>query len=299
MGLSFTDLTLPSAENSPNYSTPERLVAVMGQLPAIAQVLARLQRLLSDTNSSLDDVTALIRLDAAMSTRVVQISNSAWFKRGATCQTIDEAVNRVGFREIFHLVSVVASRSMIAQPLTAYHRDANTTWRESLSCAFAAEILATRLGDDSAAAYMAGLLHGIGRLAINKCLTTTGDVARTLVDAGFPGDFSGSELALFGFTQADVGAVMLQKWTFAAENVEPVRRQYDPLAAEEPHDRMAAILYAARYLRSIICQGQAPGENEESEAVFASVRLQQADILDCLPALETQVSRAVAITGHT
>ncbi|MEO6003761.1 MAG: HDOD domain-containing protein [Opitutus sp.] len=286
-----------SPENAPNYSTPERLVAVMGQLPAIAQVLARLQRLLSDTNSSLDDVTALIRLDAAMSTRVVQISNSAWFRRGAACQTIDEAVNRVGFREIFHLVSVVASRSMIAQPLVAYKRDANATWRESLSCAFAAEILATRLGEDSAVAYMSGLLHGIGRLAVNKCLTTTGEPGRTLTDGGFPGDFSGSELALFGFTQADVGALMLQKWTFAAENVEPIRHQYDPLAADEPHDRMAAILYGARFLRTTVMHGEPPAESEESTAVLASARLNRDDILDCLPQLQSQVTRAVEITG--
>jgi HD-like signal output (HDOD) protein len=287
---------LPEPENSPNYSTPERLVAAMGQLPAIAQVLARLQRLLSDTNSSLDDVTALIRLDAAMSTRVVQISNSAWFKRGSACQTIDEAVNRVGFREIFHLVSVVASRSMIAQPLTAYKRDAHATWRESLACAFAAELLATRLGEDTAVAYTSGLLHGIGRLAINKCLTTTGDVGRTLVDGGFPADFSDSELALFGFTQADVGALMLQKWTFAADNIEPVRHQYDPLAAEEPHDRMSAILYGARFLRSAVCQGEPPENIEGADAVFHSVRLERTDILELLPELEQQISRAVQIT---
>ncbi|MEO7598562.1 MAG: HDOD domain-containing protein, partial [Opitutus sp.] len=269
--------------DSPNYSTPEKLVAVMGQLPAIAQVLARLQRLLSDTNSSLDDVTALIRLDAAMSTRVVQISNSAWFKRGSACQTIDEAVNRVGFREIFHLVSVVASRSMIAQPLTAYQRDAATTWRDSLSCAFAAELLANRLGEDSAVAYMSGLLHTIGRLAVNKCLTTTGEPGRTLVDSGFPGDFSDSELAMFGFTQADVGALMLQKWTFAQENIVPVRFQYDPLSADEPHDRMSAILYCARFLRTTVSQGELPQEIDGADAIFHTLRLERADILELLP----------------
>lgn len=269
----------------------------MGQLPAIAHVLARLQRLLSDTNSSLDDVTALIRLDAAMSTRVVQISNSAWFKRGSACQTIDEAVNRVGFREIFHLVAVVASRSMIAQPLAAYRRDALGTWRESLACAFAAELLATRLGEDTAVAYMSGLLHGIGRLAINKHLTTSSEPGRTLVDSGFPGDFSDAELALCGFTQAAVGAVMLQKWTFTADNIESVRHQYDPLAAEEPYDRMAALLYAARFLRTAVCQGEPPAEIEGADAVFHSIRLERQDLLECLPALQEQISRAVQITS--
>jgi HD-like signal output (HDOD) protein len=269
----------------------------MGQLPAIAQVLARLQRLLSDTNSSLDDVTALIRLDAAMSTRVVQISNSAWFKRGVASQTIDEAVNRVGFREIFHLVSVVASRAMIAQPLSAYHRDAHATWQESLSCAFAAELIANRLGEDTAVAYMCGLLHGIGRLAINKGLLASSEPGRTLVDSGFPGDFSGSELALFGFTQADVGALMLHKWTFASENIEPIRRQYDPLTAEEPHDRMAAILYAARFLRTTVCQGEPPLEIEGADDVFHVIRLERNDIMELLPDLQKQISRAVQITS--
>jgi HD-like signal output (HDOD) protein len=287
---------LPTPDNPPNYSTPENLVAAMGQLPAIAQVLAQLQRLLSDTNSSLDDVAALIRLDAAMSTRVVQISNSAWFKRGSACQTIDEAVNRVGFREIFHLVSVAASRSMIAQPLAAYRRDALTTWRESLACAFAAELLATRLGEDSAVAYMSGLLHGIGRLAINKCLTTTGEPGRTLADSGFPSDYSGAELALFGFTQANVGAAMLRKWTFAAENIEPILHQYDPLEANEPHDRMSAVLYGARFLRTTVCHGEPPADIEGADAVFHSIRLEREDILACLPDLEQRISRAVQIT---
>jgi hypothetical protein len=139
-------------------------------------------------------------------------------------------------------------------------------------------------------------MHGIGRLAINKCLTTTGDTGRTLVDSGFPGDFSDSELALFGFTQADVGALMLQKWTFAADNVQPVRHQYDPLSAEEPHDRMSAILYGARFLRTAVCQGQPPDEVEGAEQVFHSVRLERSDILELLPQLEEQISRAVQIT---
>ena len=293
----MTRLILPPADPLPNYSTPEKLVAAMGQLPAIAQVLARLQRLLSDTNSSLDDVTALMRLDAAMSTRVVQISNSAWYRRGTACETIDEAVNRVGFREIYHLVSVVGSRAIIAQPLAAYQRDAVATWRESLACAFAAETLASRLGEDSAIAYMSGLLHGIGRLALNKGLTTAWAPSRTLVDSGFPGDFSGAELALFGFTQADVAALMLQKWGFAPESVEAVRHQYDPLAAEEPNDRMSAILYAARFVRTCLCQGEPPAELEGADDVFHSIRLERADLLELLPALQDQVARAVQMPG--
>ncbi len=281
-------------ENSSNYSTPQRLVAAMGQLPPMAQVLARLQRLLSDTNSGLDDIAGLIRLDPAMTTRVIQISNSAWFGRGGGCRTIEAAVNRVGFREVYHVVAVAASGAIVAQPLVAYGRQAVDMWRESVACAFAAEALAERLGEDTAVAYMSGLLHGIGRLPINKCLIgPTGDPVKTLPDEGFPADQSGAETALFGFTQADVGACMLERWAFSPENIEPVRHQYEPLEADEPHDRMSAVLYGARFLRSTVCTGTPVEETTEMDDVFGSIRLTRDDVLEYLPALNEQVTRAL------
>ena len=157
--------------NIPDIPTPELLVEGFGPLPPAAFMLARLQRLLADPNSGLDDISDLIRLDAALATRVIQVSNSAWFGGGAHCRTILESVSRIGFREVYHLVAVVASNSVVARPLAAYGHDAADTWRESVACAFAAEILADRLGEDSGAAYTSGLLHGIGRLPINHYLT--------------------------------------------------------------------------------------------------------------------------------
>lgn len=283
-------------ENSPNYSTPERLVAAMGQLPPMAQVLSRLQRLLSDTNSGLDDIAALIRLDPAMTTRVIQISNSAWFGRGGGCRTIEEAVNRVGFREVYHVVSVAASNAIVAQPLPVYGRDTLTMWRESIACAYAASAVAERLGEDTAAAYMSGLLHGIGRLAINKCLTgPDGQPAKILSDAGFPGDHSGAELAHFGFTQADVGAAMPRRWAFSVENIESVRHQYDPLRADEPYDRLAAVLYCARFLRSAACQEEPAEESDETNEVFQFIRTDREELLAYLPTLQGQITRAMQI----
>ena len=282
-------------ENSSNYSTPERLVAAMGQLPPMAQVLAKLQRLLSDTNSGLDDIAALIRLDPAMTTRVIQISNSAWFGRGGGCRTIEAAVNRVGFREVYHVVAVAASGAIVAQPLVVYGRDPVMMWRESVACAFAAETLAERLGEDTAVAYMSGLLHAIGRLPINRCLIgPSGEAMKSLADEGFPTDQTGAEMALFGFTQADVGACMLERWAFAKENTEPVRMQFEPLEADEPYDRMSAILYCARYLRSAVCNdGAAPTETAEMDDVFGLLRLTRDDLLEYLSPLTEQVNRAL------
>jgi HD-like signal output (HDOD) protein len=288
-----------SFRENTNYSTPERMISALGQLPPMAQVLARLQRLLSDTNSGLDDVAQLLRLDAALTTRVIQISNSVWFRRGSPCRTIEEAMNRVGFREVYHVVAVAASGSIVAQPLAAYGRNAQQAWRESIGCAFAAEILAERLGEDTAVAYMSGLLHSIGRLAFNNCLTRADEPVKILQDESFPRDHSGAELALFGFTQADVSARMMEQWGFAAENIEPVRFQYEPLEAPDPHDRMTALLYAGRFLRTAVCHEVPPADIPGVDDVFQTIRLTRDDVLDCLPQLQSQIDRALQIAKVT
>jgi HD-like signal output (HDOD) protein len=284
-------------QTTPDFSSPTNLAATLKQLPPMAQILSRLQRLLADVNSGLDDVAALIRLDSALATRVIQGSNSAYFGRGAGCRTLEEAVNRIGFSEVYRIVSVIASGSIVAHALPAYGRDSLAMWKESISCAFGSELVAEKIGEDTAIAYMNGLLHAIGRLAINGCIgAITGDPQRVLTDDGFPNDHSGAEIALLGFSQAEVSAAMLTKWGFSPENSMPVRHQYDPLAAEVPHDQMAAVLYTGRFLRTAICQGHPPLEVPGADDVFQSIRLTYEEVLECVEPLQDRVDRALHLT---
>ena len=283
---------MSSTVDFPEAVTPEHLVAALKPLSPVAHVLARLQRLLSDPNSGLDDVAELIRLDAALTTRIIQISNSVWFRRGLPCTSIGEAMNRVGFREIYRIVGVVASDALVSQPLASYGRNAVAAWRESVACAFAAEILAERLGEDMPGAYMTGLLHVIGRLPINQFLSQPGAPVRLLMEEGFPHEYSGAEFALLGFTQAKVGAVMLAKLGFSPTVSVPILHQYAPLEAPEPHDRAAAMLYCARLLAALANEKLTEGDVVLDEEILGILRLSQEEVLSHLPELSTQIERA-------
>jgi len=261
----------------------------------VAQMLARLQLLLSDPDSGLDDIADLIRLDAALASRVVQISNSAWFGGSTPCRTILDAVGRVGFKEVYHLVSVIVSNAVVSRRLVVYGQDPVSMWRESVACACAADILAERLGEDSGAAYMSGLLHAIGRIPIDHYLVTSHHDSKPLHSDGFPDDFSSSEFALLSFNQADVGAVMLKKWEFAKSTITPIRWQYDPLNAPETHDRSAAIMYGARLLRSTVCQDEPVPEAPNEEDVFNVLRLSRDEVLEFAPELRDRLDRALKI----
>lgn len=258
-------------------------------------VLPRLQRLLADPNAGLFEVVELVRLDPALTARVVQVSNSAWFGRGSACGTIEEAVNRVGFHEVHRLVATAAASAVVVQSLSAYGLDDKAMWRESVACAFAAELLAARAGEDTAEAYTIGLLHAVGRVAINNHALASVPTVH-LTDAGFPDEQSAEEYSWLGFTQADAGACMLQNWEFGPTMIEPLRAQYRPLQAAAPHDRMASVLYSARMLRTIVCRKEREREVRADAAVLAKLRLTETELLGVLPDLHEQLAKAKQMT---
>src|SRR6185369_15331136 len=111
---------------------------------------------------------ALIRLDPGIAARVLQVANSAYFAKGVRCFTVDEAVNRVGYDQIYELVSYAVESQVLVRPLDVYRIEADELWKMSVAAALAAELLADRTGVNRESAYTVGLLHCVGMVAIDE-----------------------------------------------------------------------------------------------------------------------------------
>ena len=236
--------------------TPDDIVREVKHLPSTPKVLPRLKQLLSDANSSMLEIVALIRLDPGIAARVLQVGNSAYFSKGGRCVTVDDAVNRVGYDQIYELVSFAAASQVLSRPLAVYGTSAEELWKMAVVCALASEILADRIGEDRNAAYTTGLLHSLGMVVIDEWTVRGGRVLE-LPSMGFPRESTVREHAVFGFTQAAAGAALMKMWAFAPAMTEPVAWQYAPRGAGA-HVKMASLLYVAKWLRSAVCTGTAP-----------------------------------------
>lgn len=219
-------------------------------LPSAPAVLPRLKRLLGDANCRLEDITALIRIDAGLAARVLQVSNGVGYSQGVPCCTVEEAVQRVGYEAVYSIVSYAAASQVLVRPLEPYGLEPGELWEMSIATALAAEILAGETGQDRCAAYTVGLLHSIGRVAISDW-TFRHDPTLCLPSRGFPDETSGRELAAFGFLHSDVGAALLRQWGFGENIAEPVGAQFAPQRARQ-HRAMAALLHAARWLGHVV-----------------------------------------------
>lgn len=256
--------------------TPDDIVRDLKHLPSAPKVLPRLKRLLSDANSSMTEIVALIRLDPGIAARVLQVGNSAYYSKGARCFTVEEAVNRVGYDQVYELVSYAVASQVLVRPLEVYGVEADDLWKISVACALAAETIATRTGQDRDVAYTVGLLHSLGMVAIDDWALRQRPSLR-LTNTGFPREASESERAVLGFTQADTGAALLQHWEFPHSMCEPVRWQYAPRACAA-HTRMACALHCAKWLSRAVCGGHVEELPMPAESVLQMVPLRAGEL---------------------
>ncbi len=164
--------------------TPEDIVREVKHLPYAPKVLPRLKQLLGDGNSAMHEIVSLIRLDPGIAVRVLQTANSAYFSKGVRCVTVDEAVNRVGYNQVYELVSFAVASQVLVRPLEVYGLEADELWKMSVACALATEELAALSGQERDAAYTIGLLHSVGMVAIDEWALRNARVLR-LSTAGY------------------------------------------------------------------------------------------------------------------
>ncbi len=241
------DLTLSLGQTF----APDDIVREVKHLPSAPKVLPRLKQLLSDGNSAMHEIVALIRLDPGIAVRVLQAANSAYFSKGVRCFTVDEAVNRVGYDQVYELVSVAVASQVLVRPLDVYGIEADELWRMSVACALATEELAMRSGQDRNAAYTVGLLHAVGMVAVDEWALHNARGLR-LKTTGFPREATESERATFGFTSAQVGGALLTDWDFPSSIAEPVSWQYAPQSSAG-QTKMAVALHIAKWVRTTVC----------------------------------------------
>jgi len=269
--------------------SPEQVVRELRHLPSAPKILPRLKRLLSDGNSIMHEIVTLIRLDPGIDARVLPTANSAYYSNGSRCFTVDEAVNRVGYNQVYELVAYAVASQVLVRPLEAYGIEPEALWRSSVACGLAAEFLAGLTGQERDIAYTVGLLHSVGMLAIDEWVLRNHPGLK-LSWEGFPREACENERALLGFTQAEAGAALLRHWDFPLSMCEPVRWQYFPRSTAG-YQKMACLLHAAKWVRSVVCAPSPVTRTSAPDAwLLQPLRLSAAHLENCAIEVKTQLA---------
>lgn len=213
-----------------NTISPAELKEAAKLLPSSPRIFGKLSKLLRDASTDLSDITELVNADSALTASVLRLSNSAMYSIGMSVDTLDEAINRVGFRELFKLVGFAASKQLFAEHNRVYNISGTQLWENSLACGIAMEVLARKVGLDDQEAYTIGLLRNMGKMVLDFCVKDDPQYPTYNTESNLP--LIDWEQNNFGITNPNVAGFILISWNFPEETSQTIQYQYAPDEAQ-------------------------------------------------------------------
>lgn len=116
-------------------------------------------------SANLTDIVQLIAGDPVLSSELLKIANSAMYAGREECETLREAIMRIGTRTLRSLILSVSMRTVMMRDKNL-SEVAHVIWRQAHSVGVICRAIAGHLGFDSERAFVLGLLHDIGKVAL-------------------------------------------------------------------------------------------------------------------------------------
>jgi HD-like signal output (HDOD) protein/FixJ family two-component response regulator len=161
----------PAAGQSLFEQILDKLRAGKINLPSFPSIPMKFRRLMKQGAPS-SAIAELLKQDIAISSKLIRMSNSVFYRGRQPNNTIEGAIGRLGLAATEQLVNVLCSRTMFKFRKEQYRRRFEILWTHSLACAYASEIVAVHKGYDFwDEAFNMGLFHDIGRLGLLQIIS--------------------------------------------------------------------------------------------------------------------------------
>jgi HD-like signal output (HDOD) protein/signal transduction histidine kinase len=215
---------------------------LIARLPAMPQILIKLLAHLQADDLGMAELAALVAKDAGMTGKILTVANSSAYHRGARQVNLEQSMVALGT----DMIKILVISDSVFQTFNSFPNsgatDLRAFWKNSLTTAVLAREIARRIGySQPEEAYLAGLLHNVGRLAL---LATAPKEYAFNFTARDDEDLCAVEQRTLQITHAEAGAWLIERWqldSFLADSV---------LYHHEPSERLAAAHPLIRIVRA-------------------------------------------------
>jgi putative nucleotidyltransferase with HDIG domain len=208
-----------------------KLVAEIGTLPSLPSLYLEIIEEVKSPDASLQKVAKIVSKDVAMTAKILQLVNSAFFSLPHRVASPQQAVSILGLKTISALVLSYAAFSQYSgKRLRGFPLEALMS--HCVATGALAKVIARSVEADSQTiddAFLAGLLHDIGQLVFAAHLGEPYERAVAQARAGKVFVCEAEQQA-FGASHGEVGAYLLGLWGLPDPIVEAVFHHHTPAA---------------------------------------------------------------------
>ncbi len=232
-------------------------------LPSMPAMATKIMEVLRDPDAGMKEVAKLLEKDPVLAARTLRMATSAAFAGGSKRITLQEALARLGTKALKGLLVEASAQKLFVSRNPQINDQLKALWEHSVAVGILArDVLALTGQGDSESAYLAGLLHDVGKPVVASVLL---ELERQLVEVYQKGWIdSGEWLAVIRSVHRTVAVALGEKWQLPAPIIACIKTsgEYDK---GERHSLANAVCFAnALSKKAAIYAGDVDAEDNDA-----------------------------------
>lgn len=226
------------------------------------QILIKLIEHLQADDAGMPELAALIAKDAAMTSKILTVANSSAYHRNQRTVGLEQSLVSLGT----DMIKTLVISESVFQTFNSFPHSGSTDlrgfWKGSLTTAVIARDIARQMEYPHVEeAYLAGLLHNVGRLAL---LATAPKEYAFNFTARDDEDLCAVEQRTLQITHSEAGAWLIERWNLDSFLADSVLYHHEPIARLEAAHPLIRMVRLAHLL---CCH------DDQQQAIAESARL--------------------------
>ncbi len=266
-------------EEEPLSGTPlkKKILRALDNLPPMPKVVSEALEVLADPDSTIDDISKIIETDQSMVSNVLRMVNSAYYSIPSKIASIQQACVLLGIRILKEIIIMAGVSRLLEKNLKGYGFASGGLWKHSVASALCSKFISENESPDRKNdAYIAGLIHDVGKIALDPYVLERMDEFKAFLEDETK-DFIEAEKIILGFDHAEIASEICMKWKFPENIAFAILHHHHPSLSQG--DKLSYIVHLSDYISKSCGFGfsQNPTDYFE-EGVLEFLSLKEEDI---------------------
>ena len=254
-------------------------------IPTIPSVLKQLSTIIENPKISLNEISHFVSQDPALTTKILQMVNSALYGFPGRISSVNHAVMLLGLNVVKGLLLSVSVFEIMHKAMIGLRE-------HSIGVAIASKVLAQKKGlKEPEEVFVAGLLHDVGKVILT--LAWPEEYDRTVKEAETSGiAIFDAERSRFSETHAAVAGWLAEKWHFPRKLCECIANHHRPQTSS-----LAPLETAVVHMADVLVKARGLGYSGDrlvpdvNVKAWEALALSEVDLREILKELEDSVEQ--------